>query len=76
MVQLNKPMGLINEPMKVIPGDHAYCLPNNFTLCHACQDKSCESTCFKNKQINLGKQTVKTKINNENLNIYMEKNKN
>ena len=30
----------INEPKEVIPGDHTYCLPNNHTLCYACQDKS------------------------------------
>ena len=33
-------MEVIHEPMKIIPGDHTYCLPNNSTHCYACQDKS------------------------------------
>ena len=58
--------------------DHTYCLPNNSTLCYACQDKSnlVKAFFFKNKQINFGKQTVETQTNKENLNIYLEKNKN
>ena len=38
--ELNKPMEVILEPMKVIPGGHLYCFPNNSTPCYACQDKS------------------------------------
>ena len=33
-------LDVIHEPMKIIPGDHTYCLPNNSTPCYACQDKS------------------------------------
>ena len=33
-------MEVIHEPMKIIPGDHTYCLPNNYTPCYACQEKS------------------------------------
>ena len=40
MEELNKPMKVILEPMKVIPGGHLYCFPNNSTSCYACQDKS------------------------------------
>ena len=40
MEKLNEPMEFIHEPMKTIPGDHTYCLPNNSTPCYACQDKS------------------------------------
>ena len=38
--ELNEPMEIIYEPMKIIPGDHTYCLPNNSTPYYACQDKS------------------------------------
>ena len=38
--ELNEPMEVIHEPVKIIPGDHTYCLPNNSTSCYACQDKS------------------------------------
>ena len=40
MEKLNGPMEVIHEPLKIIPGDHTYCLANNFTPCYACQDKS------------------------------------
>ena len=40
MEELNEPMEFIHEPMKTIPRDHTYCLPNNSTPCYACQDKS------------------------------------
>ena len=36
----NEPMEIIHESMKIIPGDHIYCLSNNYTLCYAYQDKS------------------------------------
>ena len=38
--ELNESMEVIHEPMKIILGDHTYCLPNNSTPCYACQDKS------------------------------------
>ena len=38
--ELNEPIEVIHEPMKVVPGDHTYCLPNNSTPCYACQNKS------------------------------------
>ena len=57
-------MEVIYEPMKIILGDHTYCLPNNSPPCYACQDKSNLVKAlvffFKNKQINFGKQTVET----------------
>ena len=31
---LNEPMEVIHEPIKIIPGDHTYWLPNNSTPCH------------------------------------------
>ena len=31
--ELNKPMEVIHEPMKTIPGGHTYCLPTNSTPC-------------------------------------------
>ena len=40
MEELNGPMKVIHEPMKIIPRGHRYCLPNNSTPCYACQDKS------------------------------------
>ena len=40
MEKLNEPMEIIHEPMKNIPGDHTYCLSNNYTPSYACQDKS------------------------------------
>ena len=40
MEELNESMEVIREPMKIIPGDHTYCLPNNSTPCYACQDRS------------------------------------
>ena len=40
MEEINESIELIHEPMEVINGDHTYCLPNNSTPCHACQDKS------------------------------------
>ena len=40
MEELNGSMEVIHEPMKIIPGDHTYCLPNNSTPCYACHDKS------------------------------------
>ena len=40
MEERNEPMEFIHEPMKIIPGDHTYCLPNNYTPCCACQEKS------------------------------------
>ena len=33
-------MELIHEPVKTVPGDHTYCLPNTSTPCYACQDKA------------------------------------
>ena len=36
----NEPMEIIHESMKIIPGDHIYCLSNNYTPCYAYQDKS------------------------------------
>ena len=33
-------MEIIHESMKIIPGDHIYCLSNNYTPCYAYQDKS------------------------------------
>ena len=40
MEKLNKLMERIQEPMKIIAGNHRYYLPNNSTPCYACQDKS------------------------------------
>ena len=40
MEKFNEPMGVIHEPMKIIPGDNTYCLPNNSTTCYTCQDIS------------------------------------
>ena len=40
MEELNESMEVIHEPMKIIPGGHTYCLPNNSTPYYACQDKS------------------------------------
>ena len=40
MDELNKPMEIIHEPIKNIPGDYAYCLPNSSASSYACQDKS------------------------------------
>ena len=40
MEELNEPMEIIHEQMKIIPGDHTYCLPNNSTPCYLCQGKS------------------------------------
>ena len=40
MEKLNEGMEVIDEPMKIISGDHTYCLPNNATPRCACQDKS------------------------------------
>ena len=31
--ELNKPMEVIHEPMKTIPGGHTYCLPTSSTPC-------------------------------------------
>ena len=33
-------MELIHEPVKTVPGDQTYCLPNTSTPCYACQGKS------------------------------------
>ena len=33
-------MEVIRELIKIIPGVHTYYLPNNYTPCYACQDKS------------------------------------
>ena len=55
----NEPMEVIHELMKIISGDHAYCLPNNSTPCYAYLDKS-NLICFKNSQIKFGKQTAET----------------
>ena len=61
MDELNEPMEVIHKPMKNIPGDYAYCLPNSSVSSYACQDKSnLRKHCFKNKQINFGKQIVDT----------------
>ena len=79
MEELNEPMEGIHEPMKIIPGDHTYCLTNNSSPCYACPDKSniVKTLVSKiNKLPNFGKQTVETQIINENFNIYMEKYKN
>ena len=40
MDELNEPIDAIHETVKMIPGDHSYCLPNITTPCYACQDKS------------------------------------
>ena len=40
MEELNEPMEVIHEPVKIIPGDHTYCLTNNSTPYYASQDKS------------------------------------
>ena len=32
MEELNESMEVIHEPMKIIPGDHTYCLPNILLL--------------------------------------------
>ena len=40
MEELNEPMEFIYETMKIIPGDHPYCLQNNSTPCYVCQHKS------------------------------------
>ena len=40
MEELNEPMEIIHELMKIIPGDHTYCLPNNSTPCYLFQGKS------------------------------------
>ena len=40
MDELNEPMEVIHKPMKNIPGDYAYCLPNSSVSSYACQDKS------------------------------------
>ena len=63
-------MEVIHEPMKIILGDHTYCLPNNSTPCYACQEKS-----------NLEKALVSkiNKLNLENKQLKyksIEKNKN
>ena len=38
--KLNAPMEFINEPIKIILGDHTYCLLNNSTPSYVCQEKS------------------------------------
>ena len=40
MEEINQPMEFIDEPFKILHGDHTYCWPNNSTPCCACQDKS------------------------------------
>ena len=40
MEERNESMEVIQEQIKIIPGDYTYCLPNNSTPCYACQDKS------------------------------------
>ena len=40
MEELNETMEIIHELMKIIPGDHTYCLPNNSTPCYLFQGKS------------------------------------
>ena len=40
MEKLNEAMEFVNEPMKIILGDHTYCLLNNSTPSYVCQDKS------------------------------------
>ena len=63
MEELNEPMEGIHEPMKIIPGDHTYCLTNNSSPCYACPDKSniVKTLVSKiNKLPNFGKQTVET----------------
>ena len=39
MVERNEPMEVIHEPVKIVPRDHSYCLPNNSSPCYDCQDK-------------------------------------
>ena len=36
MEKPNEEMEVIHEPMKMIPGDHIYCLLNNSIPCYAC----------------------------------------
>ena len=40
MEELNEPMEIIHEPIKIIPRHPTYCLPDNSTPCYVCQDKS------------------------------------
>ena len=40
MEELNEPMEVIYETIKIILGDHTYYLQNNSTPCYVCQDKS------------------------------------
>lgn len=38
--ELNQPVEVIHKPMKIIPRDHTYCLPNNSAPFCACLGKS------------------------------------
>ena len=40
MEELNEPIEVIHEPMKLIPGHYTYCLHNKCTTCCTYQDKS------------------------------------
>ena len=40
MEERNETLEAIHEQMKIILGDRTYCLPNNYTPCYACHDKS------------------------------------
>ena len=63
MEELNEPTEVIHEPMKIIPGDHTYCLTNNSSPFYACQDKSniVKTLVSKIKKLpNFGKQAVET----------------
>ena len=37
MEGINKTMEVIHEPMKIIPGDHTCCLPNNSPTSYDCK---------------------------------------
>ena len=56
--ELNESMEVFHEPMKIIPGHHTYCLPNNYTPCYACQDKSNRVKALVNK-LTLGNKLLK-----------------
>ena len=40
MEELNEPIEVIYETIKIILGDHTYYLQNNSSPCYVCQDKS------------------------------------
>ena len=40
MEELNEPIEVIHKSMKIMYGDHNYCLPNNYTPCYDFQDKT------------------------------------